>query len=364
MALATPAGSASAQATVWGDLVTAFSRRSTLDFNRMSMLRRFADDRSSEVNAAHQVLITDPVPTDHTEQDSTYGMMAKGSGKGQRTPDYARNDDDWEDGREVESKFLVLAVDQTVQNGADLKYLDMVEAPLNYLERQRAKMAAVMATDLEDDYYGFLDGISYGEVTASTTKKRAFANREHPLGAATTTFINEDGKVTEATAGKMGEAIYDGIMDFNTYLVNQNVLGPTAGATIGGSAGTPYVAMNPEVFQIFIKYFLEKRLSWDQLTESILSRNSLLGGEAYRGQIAGVPIYVTPAITKPAAGGTWKIQAGTTMANAVAMRPPLTQFLTPETNQEKYRYKMRQVAFHGRIEVNPALNYRMTIPTA
>ena len=227
----------------------------------------------------------------------------------------------------------------------------MVEAPLNYLERQRAKMAAVMAVDLEDDYYGFLSGLAYG--TRSAT-----------LGDAGSDFIappDASGKAAKTGWTDFGMDLYDAIMDFNTYLVRNSIKGPAAGVTIGGSAGMPYVAMNPQIFQHFLKWFLDKRLSWDTLTADILQNNSLLARSEYRGSLAGIPIFSTPALTEPTASTMWRVQCGTTMANSVATRPLITQFLTPEVNQAKYRYTIKQVQFHGRVEVNPELNYEIKI---
>ena len=343
MALTAP----TATVAQFGDLVTSYSRRSTLDFNRMSLLRRLADDRSSEVSASYQVLISDPQATTTGDDTTKYGMATTTV----RNAAYDRSDDSWPAGQEVESEFITMPVNRVVKGAADLKYLDMVEAPLNYLERQRAKMAAVMAVDLEDDYYGFLSGLAYG--TRSAT-----------LGDAGSDFIappDASGKAAKTGWTDFGMDLYDAIMDFNTYLVRNSIKGPAAGVTIGGSAGMPYVAMNPQIFQHFLKWFLDKRLSWDTLTADILQNNSLLARSEYRGSLAGIPIFSTPALTEPTASTMWRVQCGTTMANSVATRPLITQFLTPEVNQAKYRYTIKQVQFHGRVEVNPELNYEIKI---
>ena len=321
--------------TAPGDLTQIYSRRSTVDFNRMPVMTQLSDDRSDEINAAYQVLISNP----------TYTAPADAV----RQAAYDRSADDWPTGTEAEATFITMAVDQVVKDARDLKLLDAIELPLNYLERIRASMAAQLAVDYEANYVKYLGSLTY-------------TGREADIGDSSN-HMDKDNTVT----GSIGDLIYDAFWDFNVYLVNANVMGPSAGPMIGGAAGMPYAVMNPELFREFAKWFLDQKYSWDALTADIISQNSLLASGAFRGMIGGIPIFTTPAIPKPTdngAGHTWLIQMGTTMANATARRQPVTQFLTPEVNQDKYRYELKQILFFGRVEVNSLLNYRVRLATA
>ena len=325
--------------TAPADMAQTFSRRSTVEFHRRPLLPQLTQDRSMEVNSAYRVQISNPSyskPSDATRKKA-----------------YDRTDDDWPTGAQAEAEFISLDVDQRIQDARDLLYLDNIELPLNYLERIRADMAASMATDYEDEYYDWLKGLNYGASPAG---------RQDDIGGGSNK-LDHQGVLT----GSVGDLIYDAIQDFNVYLTNLNAIGPSSGPTIGGAAGMPYCAMNAEVFKQFARWLLDKRLSFDTLTEGILRRNTILSSGNFRGMIAGIPIFTTPAIDKPtssAAAQKWILQMGTTEANATARRTPITQFLTPTVNQDKYRYELKQVWFYGRAEVNSKLNYRARLATA
>ena len=346
-------------ATQLGNLNTALSMRTTVDFNRMSILRRLADDRSSEVNAAHQVQILDPA---YPVADDAVRKVPASAADDYNTPNQrdSANFSKWPDGKYPTSENILLKVDRKIQGATKLKYLDSVETPLNYLERQRAKLSAQMAVDMEDDYWEFLQQDSLYTTGLGTRDDLGKAKLTMTSGVAT------DGKpVVSGSAGF--KAVYDAFWDFNVWMANNNISGPTTGATIGGGPGMPYAAMAPEVFKEFAKWFLEQKYSWDLLTEDVIRNNSILQSGSFRGMVGGIPILVTPACKKPTADhadNPWVIQMGTTMANSVAMRPLLTQYLTPQMNQTDTDYKLRQIGFHGRVAVNKTLNYQVRIPTA
>ena len=338
-----------------GNMLTAFSMQTTVDFNRASILRRLANDRSNEVNQAYQVVIQDPTYTSMAKADRVDPDTATGA--------YDRSSRDWPTGTEPDGAQITMQVNRKAQDARNLQYLDATEAPIPYMERMRAKLAATITTDMEDDYYEFISQDSfYDESTASGagddngiqwTLDNAKLN------------MNDDGVV-----GGTGdfEEFYNALWDFNVHFVNKNVIGPAAGAMIGGSAGMPYAVMPPEVFKHFAIWFLKQRYSWDTLTEQIISQNSILSSSAFRGMVAGIPLLVTPAVKKPTASvqGTdyWHIQMGFQQANSVAVRPPLTQFLTPTVNQDNTDYELKQIVYHGRERVNKDLNARIRIDTA
>ena len=335
-----------------GNMLTAFSMQTTVDFNRASILRRLTNDRSNEVNSAYQVVIQDP----------TYTTMAIGDrldpDTGNPTSAYDRSSRDWPTGTEPSGAQITLEVNRKAQDARNLQYLDATEAPIPYMERMRAKLAATITTDMENDYYEFISQSTFYDATGVDN------GREFEIPSADLT-LSHDGTV----GGTLKfAAFYDALWDFNVHYVNKSVIGPAAGVMIGGSAGMPYAVMPPEVFKEFAKWFLKQRYSWDTLTEQIISQNSILASSAFRGSVAGVPLLVTPAVTAPKASvaGTdyWYVQMGFTQANSVAVRPPLTQFLTPTINQENTDYELKQIVYHGRERVNKELNARIKIATA
>ena len=109
-----------------GSLLTGFSRRTTIDFNRMGILRRLANDRSDEVSSAYQVVIQDPTygatvisdPTDLGSEDDY-----------QR--DAARN---WPtQDAQPSAKQIIMEVKRVIDGYFNLPYLDAIEAPVPYM---------------------------------------------------------------------------------------------------------------------------------------------------------------------------------------------------------------------------------------
>ena len=339
-----------------GNLNTALSMQTTVDFNRMAILRRLAHDRSNEVNDAYQVQIIDP---EYPQMDNRRTPATGADGN------YGDRDsstfNEWPDGKYPISENIMMPVNRKIQGATKLRYLDSEETPIQYLDRQRAKLAAQMAVDMEDDYWEFLQQNNLYSSSTGTRIDLDKGDIQMTSAGAVTPVGSPAG-----TSSKAFRHLYDAFWDFNVWMVNQNVAGPTVGPTIGGGAGMPYAAMAPEVFAEFAKWFLEQKYSWDALTEDVIRNNSILQSGAFRGMVGGVPIFVTPACKKPSGDGAthkWVVQMGTTMANSVAVRPLLTQYLTPQLNQNDTDYKLRQIGYHGRVAVNKILNYQVRIPT-
>ena len=72
---------------------------------------------------------------------------------------------------------------------------------------------------------------------------------------------------------------------------------------------------------------------WDSVSESVLSGNSMLANQPFRGRYKNIDVFGSNLAPTPAAGADWQWMAGVREAACFGIARPDIQFFTPENNQ-------------------------------
>ena len=128
-----------------------------------------------------------------------------------------------------------------------------------------------------------------------------------------------------------------------------------------------WAVMPIKLWRYYTDWLLDEKYQLDELTRSVLTGPSVFDSAMYRGNIHGVEIFTTSALSAPASSGSsqkWTFYLGVPQAITFAQRNPLVSFITPEDNQTGPDYLLRQIHTHGRLAVHENLIYKAEIPTA
>ena len=322
---------------ITGDLEQAFSRLSTIDVNVGSIMPMLSDRRyEPEVQTINRTHIAKP----------TYNKKVVKRARG----------DDWKSTSTGSQEFITLIVVQEAEIDTELERLDAMELPLNYLERERMAQVAALRLEIEEDCIGLID-----------TDANYDTSRTYAVGTAGSDFIDKDGTSTGSVIN-IGKGILDSIRKFNIYLGNKGALGPASGMQIGGMLGSRNLVTGLEEFDALDQYLQSEKLSYDRLTDELLTSNSIFANEDYMGTLKGVNIFATPKITKPSANGAANFRNSYMFlpnAWAYAQRPSLVVMIDPVRNQTNGpNYIMRQIANYGYVVLDSQWLTRIQVPTA
>ena len=72
---------------------------------------------------------------------------------------------------------------------------------------------------------------------------------------------------------------------------------------------------------------------WDRVSETVLSGNSMLANQPFRGRYKNIDVFGSNLAPTPAAGADWAWLAGVREAACFGIARPDMQFFTPEDNQ-------------------------------
>ena len=319
-----------------GDTVRAYARRmGIIDSRRSNLLRAFADRSfESDVMSAERTLIPNPT------------LPGKGSAT-TRT----RNADWKATAGQPTQAFLVLAIDQSIEDAVELEYRDNIESPLNYLELNRRSMAAGLNTSIEDNIYAFLN-----------TDSNFDSARSVEVGTRGTDNITPAGVVS----GGVGEGIVQALLDISTDLASRNKLGPAMGDQIDRAPRGPVAVMHPQCFKAVATYLLAEKYPEIKIAEEVLDSISVRRREAYMGRLWGIDLYSSPVCAAPASASNtnkWNILIFSPDSWTYAERPPVIQYLTPETNQTGPSYLLREIRDFGRTLLDTSVLFRRQVHT-
>jgi len=313
------------------DLVQLYSAQTTIEINTGSILPNLLDRRwEPELQSAYRTKIPNP----------TYNTPASAFTRG----------GDWKTATVGAQTFINFDIDQYLEVGQTIDWLDVVELPINYLDRFRQSQRVQLNKGIEANLIAALEGL----VTWTS------GTNEFRYGDSTDNLARDTLK--PATAAATQELI-DSIFDIGVTYAKSGVIGPLAATPLGGVVGGLWCLMVPEIFRYLAAALLDKKYSLDTLTDPILRRQSVFNTGAYQGSLGNVQIFSHPGLTYPTQGSGQSDHVytyiGVPQAMAFALRPPIVQFITPDQNQTGPDYLLRQIVPFGRVGVNTGLVNRI-----
>ena len=318
----------------------------TTDFSKFWSAQTFREVRRSSIMysltsrewtqpwVAGQVQVTIPVPD---------WEVSGSEGVGTVTRNRAGN---WATANKGDQDTIVFERSGGLSISNTIDWEDVIELPWPVVEQTRSRQAYEMSKSLDDAIYTYIDGQIAGET--STPNFEA-------LGSNTNNIDRVTGRAATSAAS---ELVYDAISDYNLKLAVADI-DPGAGDAVGSK----WLIMRPEIFVVLREFMLDKKYSWDPLTEDLLRNNSVLAGRGYQGRLLGVDIFVTNTVPKPSGkksntaanrAANWRMLAGLNIGCLANTRPPLSQFFTPSENQISANpaYLFRQVMDYGHKTTN------------
>ena len=317
--------------TVSDDLLTAFSRQTTVDLYQNSIWAAlFNRDHEQDISGAYDVEIQDvTIPATVTER--TRGA-------------------DWKTPTEQSAAQLKLIMDQTYEVVQKARYEDIRQSPdIGWLERMRAKGAINTALYIDANLAAYVAGLTF-----DSADKLA-------VGSGTTNVLTLTGPNYYKGTGL--RLIAEAARQAARHFYRKNVI---SGQSLDGQTpGTLWMLISPELFSVLQLDMLDRGFQWDMLTDQVLD-NRIRTQEGWSGRLFGIDIIVSNSVAVPQTGGSnaWVVYVGTRKALTMAIDMPVTSFFTPETNPAGPNYQLNQAGLFGRARINPSLITEVTFATA
>ena len=313
------------------DLGVEYSGMTTVDINQGSLWpNMFNRNWQAALMGVNKVVIQNPTyntdPADRTREANFIKTPKEGS-----------------------ATQIELTVNVRREQANTFDYEDVEEAPIDWLNRTRMSQAATMAAgnaqSIDTAIFSAFSSLTFG------------AAQQFSLGKAGTDFIAT--AAPHVGSGKGYGLVKDAIRAFSLYMFRNNAIQP--GQLIGGTVGTPFMVMQPELLIGFSDWLVDQGYSWDTLTQSGLVGNSVLGRGAYRGTLHGVELYSSNTMAVPATNKNWVFYGATDQVMTVAQKPTFTQIISPMENQKGPKWLLRTITRWGSVEINPVLKAQFTI---
>ena len=222
----------------------------------------------------------------------------------------------------------------------------MVEIPWALVERTRNRQAYQLRYDIDKSIYDSVSGLPSQTISA---------------GTAGSTYVPVTAPYTATIASGVDHPLMSAIDEFAIAMYRANAIDGEGTPT--GSVGRPFMIVHPELIASLRKWLRNLGLSFDPLTQEILSQNPGVAGRGYVGTLSGINIYGWNHLAIPTADSPWPCYAGVAEAAAVAVRPPLIQFFSPQENQvsDNPSWLLRQVADYAYVELVDGLHRKIEI---
>ena len=221
---------------------------------------------------------------------------------------------------------------------------DAIELPWPAVERTRSRQRYIMRKSIDEQIWALLTG-------GLSAQFQAYGSNSANIGRTSKNASNAGAR----------ELIFTILQDYSLKLEEANVDG--SGDNVGGK----WAIMPPAIFRILTQYMLAEKYSWDQLTRDLLVNNSVLVRVGYKGRLFDIDIFSWNGVPLPGstAGANtfalrsrnWPVLCGVSAGAAAALRPPLVQYWTPETNQvsDNPEHLLRQAGDFGYLTLEPSL---------
>jgi len=312
-----------------GELRQAFSLRTTIQLYRQSIW-------ATLMNRGHEAELANARST--VIQNPAFATTVKSRSRGSK----------WGEGQEITSTPITLTLDQPYEVGPiNWRYEDQRQAPMvGWLEQARQDAAAKTAIYMDDNLNSFVNATTPGE---SLT-----------VGSGTTNaFTTKSGDGYPYYVGTGNQLVAQAIKELSLHWYDAHV--GDDGISVGGMPGSLWALMDSRVFNALLIDMENRNLHFDTLTDSLFD-NRLRANRAWRGRLYGIDIMVS-TVMRAGTGKNVVMYSGTNMAVALAVDPPVTQFWTPETNQDGPNYKINMAGLFGRQLVNKDLLTKVTFAT-
>ena len=328
-------------AIVAADLEKRYSRRTTIDLERMTIMLQLCSQAFTEgwVAGANTVYIPKPDWAADDTANPAEGIKVTSRSRG----------GNWASFRRVDQDLLAFTRSGGFASSMLIPWEDALELPWPVVERTRVKMRQRLRREIEDGIFSAITAALAAET--DTPNFQAYGDD--------TNFISRGtGKVSTTAARGY---VYEAIVDFSLKIEESD-----ANSDVSDAVGQKWCLMPPALFRILRDDIRLGRYSWDEITRSILAGGSILGGKAWKGRLEEIDIYSWNGVPKPSGVGAntaadrdhnWQMLFGVKAANAAAIRPSLVQYMTPRENQVTPQpgHAVRMVGDYGYLLLEPNL---------
>ncbi|MDE0004591.1 MAG: hypothetical protein OXQ29_18025 [Rhodospirillaceae bacterium] len=317
--------------TISDDLLTAFSRQTTVDLYANSVWAALLNrDYEQDISGAYDVEIQDvTIP-------ATVTTRTRGS--------------NWKTPTEQSATQIKMAMDQTYEVVQKMSYEDIRQSPdIGWLERMRAKAAINTAAFIDANIAAYVASLTFD------------AADKLAVGSGNTNVLTLTGPNYYKGTGL--RLVTEAARQAARHFYRKNVI---SGQSLDGqTAGTLWMLISPELFSVLQLDMLDRGFQWDQLTDQVLD-NRIRTQEGWSGRLFGIDIIVSNSVAVPATSGSnkWVVYVGTRKALTMAIDQPVTSFFEPGGNITGPNYQLNQAGIFGRARVNPSLITEITFATA
>lgn len=242
---------------------------------------------------------------------------------------------DWKGVQATDVNLADLTMDQFLEVGNEVEGLDQIETMVDMVAGVADDQAYALAAGIDKNIAAaMIAGVGTGNTTDVGTSSN---------------YIPETG-VPSATAAD--SFVYDVIESMGLKVMTAAIGGPAA-----QGSPTVWAVMRPYLFRSLRTYLLSKNWGDSLSTESFRDQRVGLPRPGFVGRVAGIDLYVSNNVPdgSKSSKDQGQIICGTTRATTFASRPPIIQYLTPQTNQTVPAYYLRQIRNFGRLVTNGAI---------
>ena len=317
-------------------LTTLYSAVTYDELRKDSIWQQVTDQRWTDgwVNGARAVNI--PVPGYSYTQGTTVGTITDPNDSTGIRVQSRNKDGDWSIMTQATSSELTFTRSGGYAASNFVGWEDEFEAPWPVVEEYRSRQAYEVRNQID---------------TAILNAMRGFPNNTTTLGD------GSDGDYIDASGDPKGSGAslpYEAIDGWATLCETRDL-----NAEASDAIGSKYAIMHPLVFKVLKNYLLDKGLSWDMLTESLLVNNSVLAARGFKGRLLGIDVFSSNKFPTPsgtASARHWDVLCGTSTAVAANVRSPLVQYFNAQANQITAQpgSVLRQAGDYGVLELDGA----------
>ena len=188
---------------------------------------------------------------------------------------------------------------------------DVTESPVNLVEAYRVSSRKIVALDADDHAWTQL------LAGAGTTIAKFGTNANR---------INRTSPFLPQT-----DAARDLMIDLLDTLSIQLGMSDLQGGDVG--LGAAWLILPIPLFSAAQAALVKLGTGWDRVSETVLSGNSLLASQPFRGRYKNIDVFGSNLSPTPDAGSDWVWLAGVREAACFGISRPDIQFFTPEDNQ-------------------------------
>lgn len=315
------------------DRLAVWSAQTAIELRQKALMYNLFDHswEAPWVAGAESVSIPIPDWATNTTPTPDEGVTASSRGRGA----------DWATAQNLDNDIVKLTRYGGYSTANVVLWEDALELPWDAVGRTRSRQVYVMAQEIDKAMY---------------TVARAATGNAITVGAAGTQFVARIAPFSYTLAAGDRHPILEAIEHFALKAYRANVIDGEGSPT--GQAGAPFMILQPELTMSLTRYMESLGLKFDPLSSELLKDNPSAMTGQYIGNLRGVSLYSWNNLAVPASGANWEFYAGIREAMAVGIRPPITQYFPPESNQvsSKPEHLMRQAGDYAVVEILDGLH--------